>query len=513
MTALYIYNARILTQNDRHPLAEALWVRDGRIVALGSVKEVADRVEPGAERLDAAGAVMTPGFIDSHVHMAISGMGRLAVDLSGLAAVETVLRALRDSAAQRPADGLVIGLNFQPELNPENRWPTPRELDEACGSRAVYVMDRSGHQSFVNQAALDDLALPPATPGVKRAPDGSFLGMLSDEANTHAFTRFWARFGAEVGLEAAFQAAAADAVRGGITSLHVLEDLEVVEKLLTFRDRLPVRVTPYTQTRDVAAVLRLGLRQIGGCGLVMVDGDFTPHTAALLEPYADQPETNGKLYYTQAELDEYVWQAHAAGLQVGLHCVGSGAIEQLLNAYEKALARLPRSDHRHRIEHFELPAPGQAERARRLGLSLAMQPSFNHYWPHHGEYPGVVGAERAGQVDPLASLMRAGLPIGLGSDSPVTPLRAMLWLHSAVNHSNLQERISPAAALTLATRGSAALAFEEHEKGSLEPGKLADFVLLESDPGAVAPEEIGDIAVLKTFVGGRCVYDAVVEGK
>ncbi|NMB90438.1 MAG: amidohydrolase [Chloroflexi bacterium] len=508
MQPLVIYNARVITLDPQRPLAAGLVVDGERIQAVLAAGEVAGALAGAGEAIDAGGATLVPGFIDTHVHLAVTGLGMLAVDLDGVDAIAGLLERLQAGAAGQPAGALVAAMNFQPELNPENRCPTPEELDAAAGGRPVYVMDRTGHQSVVNHAALAQLELPEGTPGVGRRPDGRFSGVLADEANTQAFTRLWPQFAAQAGLENAYRLAARQAVQGGITTLHALDDLDDVRLLLSLRGQLPVRVVPYTQSKDVAAVQALGLRQIGGCGAVMVDGDFTPHTAALLEPYTDRPETCGKLYYRDEELFDYVAAAHQAGLQVALHCVGSAAIEQLLNVYAEVLARWPRADHRHRIEHFELPAPGQAERARRLGVYLGMQPAFNHYWPHHGEYPEVVGPERAGRVDPLASLLAQGLPVGLGSDSPVTPLRPLLWLHSAVNHSNPAERISVQAALELATRGSSALAFEEKDKGALAPGMLADFVFLDADPYAVPPEQLGAIQVLRTYVGGRLVFDA-----
>lgn len=338
--------------------------------------------------------------------------------------------------------------------------------------------------------------------------DGSFQGLVSGKANTQAFTRLWEHFAGDIGIERPLDLAVRAAVRAGITSLHALDDLKTVQYLVENRSRLPLRVTPYAQTQDVAAVKALGLKQIGGCGAVMVDGDFGPRTAALLEPYTDRPETSGKLYYSDAELEQYVRTAHDTGLQIALHCVGSAAIEQLLNTFERVFLRSPRPNHRHRIEHFELPAPGQAERAKRLGICLGLQPAFNHYWPHYNDYPDRIGPQRAQQVDPLASLVNLGIPLALGSDSPVTPLRPLLWLYSAVNHSNPAERISIETALALSTHAGAYLTFEEQRKGRLIPGMLADFVFLSESPLDIPHERIRDIQVLKTVLGGQVVFDA-----
>jgi predicted amidohydrolase YtcJ len=508
MHTLIIRNARIFTLDPARPRAEAMVTQGERILAVGSEALAQTHLTPSAQVIDARGAVIVPGFIDTHAHLAVTGLGLLALDCTGIASIPTLLNRIRAASDQQPGSALLIALNFQPELNPENRYPTPLEMDSAAGGRPVYLMNRTGHECGVNAAALALLDLPAGTPGVGQTGDGRFDGVLAAEANSQAFTRFWAHFAAQVGLERALTLGAQKAAQGGITTLHALDDLDTVSEMLQFQSRLPARIVPYTQTRDVNAVRRLGLHQIGGCGTVMVDGDFSPHTAALLEPYADRPETSGKLYYTDEELAAYVEEAHTAGLQVALHCVGSAAIEQLLNAYERALARHPRTDHRHRIEHFELPAPGQAERAHRLGVCLALQPAFNHYWPHDSEYPALVGSERAARVDPLGSLLDMGLALGLGSDSPVTPLQPLLWIHSGANHSNPDERISAHSALELTTRGGSYLAFEEGQKGMLAPGRLADFIFLDEHPAAVPVQQICNVRVLKTFLGGRTVFDA-----
>jgi predicted amidohydrolase YtcJ len=246
------------------------------------------------------------------------------------------------------------------------------------------------------------------------------------------------------------------------------------------------------------------LPRIGGC--ILLDGDFGPHTAALLEPYADQPDNCGTLYYTQQEVDAFVEAAHRAGLQIAMHAVGDRAAEQALNAYERALERWPRPDHRHRIEHFEVYDEELVARTRRLGVHLAIQPPFNVYFGGHARLNPILGEERALRSDPVRSLVEAGIPVGGGSDSAVTPMQPLYGIYSAVNHSNPAERLSVERALRLYTLDNAALAFEEEGKGSIEIGKLGDLVVLSDDPMSVAPETIADIAVEMTVVGGEIVY-------
>jgi predicted amidohydrolase YtcJ len=305
------------------------------------------------------------------------------------------------------------------------------------------------------------------------------------------------------------EAVIAEAHAVGITTLHALEggdggDNDSAEAFLARIPSLSLRFVFFYQTTDVKRVLELGLPRIGGC--ILLDGDVGPRTAALSESYVDDPACYGTLYYTQEEIDAFVLEAHRAGLQVAMHAVGDAAVDQALSAYEAALAAHPREDHRHRIEHCEVIREEQIERARRLGVALAIQPPFNHYWDHTTYYASI-GEERASRVDPVRSLMRPGLLVAGGSDSTVTPLGPLIGVHAAVNHSLPSERVGVQEALELYTINAARIAFQEQEKGSLEVGKLGDLVVLSEDPLAVHPGWIKDIPVEMTLIGGDVVYD------
>jgi predicted amidohydrolase YtcJ len=225
----------------------------------------------------------------------------------------------------------------------------------------------------------------------------------------------------------------------------------------------------------------------------------------LSEPYLGDPECYGTLYYTQGEIDAFVLEAHQAGLQVAMHAVGDAAVEQALNAYEAALAVHARDDHRHRIEHCEVIRAEQVRRAVGLGVALAIQPPFNHFWPHTHFYP-TLGEERAWKADPVRALVRAGGLVAGGSDSSVTPLGPMIGIHAAVNHSNPAERVTVQEAIELYTINAARIGFTETDTGSLEVGKLGDLVVLADDPFHLDPSLIKDIPIEMTIVGGNVVH-------
>lgn len=505
---LAIRNANILTMNPARPHANALAIHEGRLVAVGSWSDVA----PYAQRMpvhDLAGKTVVPGMIDTHAHFLWTAMSLAALDASPGVDHASLQAVIRQAVAEAPPGGLIFGMGFtEYALDTEKFSPLLPVLDAVAPDNPVFLIGVTGHTSAANSRALVILDPPPGTPGVMLDAHGQPNGLLAGQFSYDAGDHFSELFGAGEKAATMVGQAIGKAHSVGITTLHALEggivgrDTAVVE-FLEALPQLPLRILLYYQTMDVDRVLALGLPRIGGC--ILLDGDVGPHTAALREPYVDQPDSYGTLYHTQDEVDAFVLKAHRAGLQVAMHAVGDAAVEQALNAYEAALSAHPRADHRHRIEHCEVIGEDQIQRAQRLGLALAIQPPFNHYWPHTTYYP-LLGEERAWKADPIRTLMRPGLLIAGGSDSTVTPLGPLIGVHAAVNHSNPAERVGVQQALELYTTNAARIAFEEAHKGSLEVGKLGDLVVLGADPFHVPPQKIIDIPVEMTVLGGQIVY-------
>jgi len=506
-----IRNANIITMDSQRPRAEALVVRNGRILAVGIWEDVAPQAQ-GITVLDLTSTTVLPGLIDTHAHFLWTALSLAALDVSAAKDHPSLQAIVEETAANTPGGEAILGMGFTEYALDTTRFsPIVQALDAVAPQNPVYLIGVTGHVSAVNTRALEFLALPDDAPGVMRDAVGRPTGLLADKANSLAGERFSLAFGADEKAGAMVNLAIEKAHSVGITTLHALEgglisEDEAVNDLLAAIPNLPLRFVLYYQIMDVDKVLELGLPRIGGC--ILLDGDVDPHTAALSEPYADDPTCYGTLYYTQDEINTFVLEAHKAGLQVAMHAVGDGAVEQALNAYEAALAAHPRADHRHRVEHCEVIREDQIRRAQRLGVALAIQPPFNHFWPHT-QYYATLGEERAQKVDPVRRLIRPGLLVAGGSDSTVTPLGPMIGVHAAVNHSNPAERVDVQEGLELYTMNAARIAFEEHNKGSLEVGKLGDFVVLGEDPFEVDPGHIKDIAVEMTVIGGEVVYRRV----
>jgi hypothetical protein len=255
---------------------------------------------------------------------------------------------------------------------------------------------------------------------------------------------------------------------------------------------------------NLSEVFALGLPRVGGC--ICSDGAFEAHTAALFEPYFDEPDNYGALTYPQEVMDQFILNAHRSGLQIAVHCEAERSIEQVLWAMEKALKAHPRTDHRHRIEHFELPTPNQIDRLARAGIIASMQPAFIPAFIGQEDmavYASLLGRPRLRWVHPYRTILAHGIPISGGSDSPVTEFNPLSGIKAAVLHPNREERVNLRQALEMFTVSAAYSAFEEKEKGSLVPGKLADLTVLAEDPYTVTPEKIDAIKIADVFVAGR----------
>lgn len=498
MSDLLITNAHIITLDPQRPYATKLLARDGRIVALDAAVPRALNVPT----YDLGGKTVIPGFIDSHVHFLWTGVQQFALDFHGVTTVRDVQALVATQGRTLPDGHLIMGLLLDHEAFPDGP-PTAADLDAVAPKHPVVIKGHTGHLTIANTLAMQKHGLGPHIGGWHAS------GMLVGAANTALAWSVPADFAAQIGWERVFGTAANQAARAGITTVHALEGSDQpqdngVDALLEQAPNLPVRIVLYWQTTHVEAVRRLGLPRIGGC--IWIDGDFSPHTAALKEPYADHPCSCGELYFLDERLQRFIDAANAAELQISLHCVGDAAVDQVLRAYGRALAQHPRPDHRHRIEHFEIYDDDLLRAARELGVSAAIQPAFDGYFGGIENNARYLGWERAQRADPIATFDRHGIPIGGGSDSTVTPLGPIYGIHCAVNHSNPRERVSAERALRLWTIDNARLAFEEHEKGSLEPGKFADLVVLSADPLSVAAAAIQDIAVEMTVMGGNVTF-------
>jgi predicted amidohydrolase YtcJ len=289
-----------------------------------------------------------------------------------------------------------------------------------------------------------------------------------------------------------------------LTSEGVGFPLDMDVNLMRFVDRgLPPAFRTYFQTLAVSKVRKRGLPRIGGCFETALDGCFGSQDAALRAPYHNNPDSTGFLAYAPKQVNTFVHQAHRSNLQIAMHAIGDAAIAQALDAYEAARKRSPRDDPRHIIIHADLMTPDLIERAARLEVAIALQSPFL-MWPQEPlQYLESLLGNRIRYFIPIKSMLDAGLLLGNGSDAPCTLPDPIFGIHAACNHPVPEERITPLEALKMHTSWAARLSFDENERGTLTPGKRADFVVLDRNPLTVPTETIKEINIEAVYLSGR----------
>jgi predicted amidohydrolase YtcJ len=500
-------NGNIITMSSEGSRARALALEGGRIVRAGGNADVQNFIDQGWRVLDLKGKTVLPGFIDTHEHMVLTGLLAAAVHLDDVENVAQILERIADQTAQ-VEKGTWIRCSYLNEQNiAEKRMPTRTDLDKVSSSNPVFLLHATGHMCTFNSRALEIVNLPLNLAGVDME-SGQPTGVVRDPGILTYVHPTMSKFIAEEEKVEFLRQASRMALDRGITTLHALDggDLGPGDSRVIWnnRDKFDVRVVCYNQSMDLAEIEALGLPRVGGC--ICADGAFEAHTAALFEPYADEPDNYGDLTYSQETMDKFILEANRAGLQISVHCESERSIEQVLWAMEKALRDFPRSDHRHRLEHLELPTFNQLERMAKAGIMTGMQPAFIPAFIGSEKmeiYETLLGSGRLDRVHPYRTILDHGIPICGGSDSPVTPYDPLTGVQAAVNHPNADQRVSLYEAIEMFSKTAAWSAFEEKEKGTIEPGKLADLVILEGDPFAVDAAKISDIKIEAVYLGGK----------
>jgi predicted amidohydrolase YtcJ len=503
---IILWNGNIFTLNPYSPQAEALVVADGKIIKVGSNKEIRRLFGDQWKSVDLQGKTVLPGFIDSHVHLMATVITAVGVDLSEAKSIEEILAKVEERVRATPRGEWVFGY-FITHLSDRN-MPTRFDLDRVSIDHPIRLTHRNGHLCSMNTKALDVLHVPGDLDGIEKE-SGELTGVVRDPAiQVLPHPGFGMR---EESKREALKLASLRAAKKGVTTLHALDggkrNTGAIQYLRSVEEDLAVKLILYNQTMEIKEVLDSGLPRIGGC--ICADGAFESHTAALFEPYEDEPDNYGTLTYTQKEMSDFILQAHRHGFQVAIHCEGDRAIEQVLFSYESALRRFGRNDHRHRIEHFEIPTENQLERAAKAGIVAGMQPAFLPFFFFRDgveRYEAFLGKARVKRIHPYRTMLSHGILMTGGSDSPVTKIDPLLGISAAVNHPHSDERLPVLEAIKLFTINGAKSAFEENEKGSIEAGKAADLVVLSEDPISVHPDKIETISVEMTLVNGEVVF-------
>lgn len=526
---LIVLNAAIYTLDSALPRAQALAIKDGRFILVGSNAEVDAIAGLQTERLEAAGRVIIPGMIDGHAHL--PNLGRLlrTVNLKGTTSYEEVIVLVKRRAEQLKTGTWIVGRGWDQNDWDSREFPTHQALSAAVPRNPVYLERVDGHAALANAMALNLAGVDwrtedPDGGKIIRDADGKPAGTLIDEARLLVASVVPPVSQRE--LVAQIQAGMREANRWGLTGIHDAgvgaDTVELYEELAA-QGQLTLRYYAMVEAGSpgLLELLGHGPRIAMGDNMVWTraikvsaDGAMGSRGAALLRDYHDDPGNRGLML---ADYDSVLTVARLAlenGFQLNVHAIGDRANRSVLDAYQEALSEYPGRDHRFRIEHAQLLAPDDIPRFAQLGVIPAMQGSHqtsDMYW-----IGDRLGRPRLEGTYAWRSLRETGVIIPNGSDFPVEDVNPLISFHAFVTRQDAdgwpeggwfpKQRLTREEALESITIWPAYAAFMENDVGSITAGKLADFVILDRDIMTVPPDEILGARVLRTVVGGRSVY-------
>jgi hypothetical protein len=528
--SLVLLNGKIFTVNDAQPRAEALACLGSRIVAVGSNDEIRKWVGAGTEVIDLAGKLVLPGFNDAHVHFFDGGQNLTGVHLRDAKSEDEFRRRIAAFAAKQPAGRWITGGLWDHENWTPARLPTRQSIDAASAGHPVFVERLDGHMGLANSEALKLAGITRDTPDppggtIVRDAAGEPTGVLKDGAMERLYRAIPAPSGDQIAD--AVRAAMRYAAENGVTSVQDMsaapEILRVYQTLLA-RGELTVRISGHQPLATWQRLAAVGLHaDFGGEKLHIgalkgfADGSLGSTTALFFAPYLDAPNTSGLAnseMIPESKMQDHILSADRAGLQVAVHAIGDKANHMVLGMYEEAERQNGARDRRFRIEHAQHLLPADIPRFGKLHVIASMQP---YHCIDDGRWAEKrIGPERAKTTYAFRALLDSGAVLAFGSDWDVAPMVPLLGIYAAATRRTLdgrhpdgwvpEQKITAAEAIRAYTMGSAYAGFDEKIKGSIEPGKLADMVVVSDDILSIPAVEIEKTRVETTVFDGKVIY-------
>jgi len=527
---LIIIKAKVWTVDKNRPTAQAVAVLGDRIVAVGSNADVEAWRGPATKVIDAGGKLLLPGFNDSHVHFVSGGLQLEQVQLNDTTSKEEFVRRIGERAKQTPKGEWMLGGDWD-----ETKWtapqlPTKELIDPVTGDTPVFLSRYDGHMALANSAALRLAGVTaqtaePAGGMIVRDANGNPTGALKDAA-MELVNKVIPPLSHEQRLKAV-KRALAHAASLGVTSVqHMNQDYEDIEAYSELLDRgeLTARIYAAPLITQVDDQVKIGIRRAFGSPYLRIgalkayaDGSLGSRTAYFFDGFVDQPDNRGLLsdeMHPVSLMRDRMIKADAAGLQLCTHAIGDQAISIILDLYSELIKSHGEADRRLRIEHAQHMAAKDFDRFAQLHVIASMQP---YHAIDDGRWAeGRIGRDRASRTYAFRTFLDHGVRLAFGTDWDVAPLNPMLTLYAAVTRETLdgknpqgwfpEQKLTVAEAVEAYTMGSAYAEFQDKDKGSITPGKLADMVLLSEDIFSVPPDDISKVKVLRTLVGGWQVF-------
>ena len=532
---LIFLGGNIITMDPGKPTAQAVAIKDGRFRKVGKDEEVKALAGRMTKTIALKGRTVTPGFIDSHQHFSQVGTNLLQMDCSpGVCkSITQIQREVLKQTRRKPPGQWIRGVGYDDTKTVDKRILTRWDLDQVAPDHPVFIQHVSGHWAVTNSKGFQAGGVQEETPDPKggaygrESQTGKLNGILYEQAE---FAYVFEGMTGQTPIIPPFplrdringlRLASGMYLASGITGVH--DALVSALSLETYQDAfrsgdLNLRVYMLITYEYLPHLMALRLKtgfgnewlKVGGIKII-ADGAIAGRTAYLSEPYVGTQERGILVAESEEALHESIRRGHEAGFQVCVHANGDRAIEMTLDGFEKALNALPRKDHRHRLEHCTVVNPKILRRIKKLKLLTL---PFGSYIHHHGEKMiPYYGPQRVEMMFAHRSFLDYGIPVSGSSDNPCGPYEPLLAIQSCVTRKSAagevlaaKQRITVDEAIYLYTQASAYASFEENLKGSIQPGKLADLVVLGADPRRVDPDEIKDIPVEMTVVGGEIKY-------
>ena len=537
-----LINGHVITVNDKNEIAEAVGIKKNKIVYVGTTEGLMKIVSPGTEIIDLKGRTLMPGIVDTHVHPILNGFvgdspesSIVNIGPNQCKSIAEIIELLKKAKEVRKPGGWISSMGYEPTFLEENRHPLLSELDEAFPDNPVQCLHMSGHIAMYNSKALACIGLYTAEDAKKYPIDeveivnGKLTGMLKERTNFLLWSQV--AYSAEEQERAALYSQE-QFYKAGITSIHDCGECDapsyhLMQKLCN--DRV-FKVRTYMLLHSIYGkdfsmedndhYLALGLRsglgndyfKIGSCKF-MIDGGSGAPSSACSEPYCHDPNLRGVLAWDKDEVADYICRINDADCQATAHAMGDVAIEFMVAGYEKAFAKAPKPELRHRIEHCAVNTPDLIERMSKMNICPTV--NVGMITVQGQRYQMIYGEKRAQYYAPLRSMLDAGIKVSIASDAPSGPL-GLTTLDGAVNRldrgNNVvfggNQAISVLEAIRCMTYNGAYGAYEENVKGSLEVGKMADMIVLNRDILDCPKLNLNEMKVDITMIDGEIVFSA-----
>jgi len=529
---LIVSNANVWTVDDKLPRAQAIAIIGERIVAVGSQADVQGWRGASTRVIDAGGKLVLPGFNDAHVHFVSGGQQLDAVDLNDATSAEEFVKRVAQQASKTPKKQWITGGDWD-----ETKWspaqlPTKEMIDAVTPDNPVFLNRYDGHMSLANSIALRLAGVTASTPdppggSIIRDAQGNPTGGLKDAAMDYVF-KVIPPLSHDQRLHAV-QRALSHAASLGVTSVQDMNpeyaDIAVYSELLD-RGQLTARIYAAPLITQVDDQVKIGIRRAFGSPYLRIgalkgyaDGSLGSATAYFFEPFVDQPNNHGLLsdeMHPISLMHDRMMKADAAGLQLCTHAIGDAGISAILDIYADLVKVHGKADRRFRIEHAQHMAAKDFARFADLGVIASVQP---YHAIDDGRWAEKrIGHDRASRTYAFRTFLNDGVRLAFGTDWNVAPLNPMLTLYAATTRATLdgknpngwfpEQKLTVTEAVQAYTMGSAYAEFQDQEKGSITPGKLADMVVLDDDIFHMDPVKIRDVKVTKTIVGGKVVWES-----